>query len=579
MGLEVKDTPIDLAEDGIEPGRRLIRVETDSGQTLVDWVSQKLHRLAWRTPLHALRLRGRYPLRLLAVPADPIKGDADVGYRIREGWFRIDGEEIDIASLDFAALNASKPMCEYLQSFAWLRDLAASADLKAGAPIAEFVVKRWFVVHGAHVTEAAWRADLTARRILFWAAYAPYILSSRDIVYRSSVLNGLARAARHLDRGADKAPVGLARVTAWAGVIAAGILIPGGDIRREAGEAGLAAALNQALHSDGGLVSRAPEGQVRLIETLSQLARAYDAVRRETPAFLRDALARTVPALLGVTLGDGGLSSWQGGRPIGEARVAAVIHGSGVRTRPLRQASGWGYQRMAGAKTVVVMDAAPPPIARLAAGGCASTLAFELSDGPHRLVVNCGAGSDPTVGVALATGLRSTAAHSTLVLADSNSTSIHADGSLGRGVSEVALDRTEMESGSRFEASHDGYLRRYGFIHRRQLGLAGDGRELRGDDILVPEGKRRRASAIGAALRFHLAPGISISPTADNQGALLRLPGGPVWQFRCAGGALSTEESLWIDAAGQPRQTEQLVVTCEVRAGGENLSWMFRKAG
>ena len=222
-----------------------------------------------------------------------MKGDEAIGYRIREGWFRLDAEELDIAAIDFAALDASKPMCDYLQSFAWLRDLAASADLKAGAPIAEFVVKRWLTVHAGHVTEAAWRADLTARRILFWAAYAPYILSSRDIVYRSSVLNGLARAARHLDRGADKAPVGLARVTAWAGVIAAGLLIPGGDVRRLAGEAGLAAALGQALHGDGGLVSRAPEGQLRLVDLLGQLASAYDAVRRETPVFLRDALARS----------------------------------------------------------------------------------------------------------------------------------------------------------------------------------------------------------------------------------------------------------------------------------------------
>ena len=58
---EVKDTPIDRAEDGIEPGRRLIRVETDGGQTLTDWVAQKLHRLAWRTPLHSLQVARPLP--------------------------------------------------------------------------------------------------------------------------------------------------------------------------------------------------------------------------------------------------------------------------------------------------------------------------------------------------------------------------------------------------------------------------------------------------------------------------------------------------------------------------------------
>jgi len=65
-------------------------------------------------------------------------------------------------------------------------------------------------------SESGWRADLAARRILFWMAYAPLILSSSDLVYRSAVLNGIARAARHLDRSADKAPLGLPRAPNFA---------------------------------------------------------------------------------------------------------------------------------------------------------------------------------------------------------------------------------------------------------------------------------------------------------------------------------------------------------------------------
>ncbi|MFX9680561.1 heparinase II/III family protein, partial [Acinetobacter baumannii] len=81
----------------------------------------------------------------------------------------------------------------------------------------------------------------------------------------------------------------------------------------------------------------------------------------------------------------------------------------------------------------VILDGAPPPIARLVEGGCASTLAFEMSDGPHRLVVNCGGARAGVVQLpaALAEGLRTTAAHSTLIVGDSNSTAIHADGTLG----------------------------------------------------------------------------------------------------------------------------------------------------
>jgi uncharacterized heparinase superfamily protein len=225
------------------------------------------------------------------------------------------------------------------------------------------------------------------------------------------------------------------------------------------------------------------------------------------------------------------------------------------------------------------MDAAPPPVARLVEGGCASTLAFELSDGPARLVVNCGGArfAVAQLPAALAEGLRTTAAHSTLIVGDSNSTAIHADGTLGRGVAEVELARQETEISSRIEASHDGYVRRYGFLHRRQLTLTSDGRELRGEDMLLPSGKRSKAGT-AFAVRFHLGAGVQVSPTADGLAALLRLPGGALWQFRCRGGALAVEDSLWIDPDGRPQSTHQLVVTGETPAGGSSISWVLKTA-
>jgi uncharacterized heparinase superfamily protein len=248
-------------EDGIEPGKRLIRIAGDSGLSLAERLANHLHRLAWRTPLHSFRLRGRYPLKLLAVPEDPVPGDAAAGAAMLAGHIVHHGESVELETLNFADLQVSPEFADHLQSFAWLRDLAAAAPREQAAPIAELVVRQWLGTHANAVTEAAWRPDLWGRRILFWAEYAPLILSSGDLVYRSAVLNGLARGARHLDRGADKAPQGLARITAWSGVITAGLLVPGGDMRLVHGESGMTRALSLSIHGDGGLANRSPVAQ------------------------------------------------------------------------------------------------------------------------------------------------------------------------------------------------------------------------------------------------------------------------------------------------------------------------------
>ena len=70
-----------------------------------------------------------------------------------------------------------------------------------------------------------------------------------------------------------------------------------------------------------------------------------------------------------------------------------------------------------------------------------------------------------------------------------------------------------------------------------------------------------------------------MSPTADGNGALLRIAEGPLWQFRSHGGALSIDDSLWVDGNGRIRGTQQLVISGEVPAGGASVCWAFRRAG
>ena len=573
---------IDPPETGeIEPGKRLIRVGGGHGASLGEQFSSLLHRLSWRTPFHALRLRGRHPLKLIAVPKDPVAGDKSAGEAILHGRFVRRGQAFAAESLDFNDPDLPGDLSDYLQSFEWLRDLAAAATRERGAKLAEKIVQKWLAAHPETVSERAWRADLWGRRILFWTAYAPYILSSRDSAYRAVLLNTLSRGARHLDKAAEKARPGLARITAWAGVIAAALVVQGGPARLGRGEAGLLRALGASLHDDGGLVSRSPDEQLMLVELLAQLRAAYYAGDREMPEAVADALSGAVGALLGTTLGDEALSSWQGGNRGSKRRIDSAVEGSGVRVRPLRQPRGWGYQRLEAKSTIALFDAAPPPPTRLFAGGCASTLAFELSEGANRLVVNCGgpgsaAGALPA---GLVHALRSSAAHSTLTLGDRNSTAVHDDGGLGKGVSQVELVRDETAGVIMVEASHDGYVRRFGLVHQRQLTLAADGRELRGQDLLTQEGRRRRAEPIPYAVRFHLHPDVEAATTADGQGALLRVRGRTVWQFRCRGGRLAIEDSLWVDGDAGLRETSQLVVAGESPADGTAIAWIFRRAG
>ncbi len=522
---------------------------------------------------------GRQPLRLVAVPRDHVVGDRARGDALLAGRFMLGSDMVSLTDIDFAALGTEGPIAREIQGFSWLRDLAASASRDKGARLAEAIAGRWLIAHGPRI-DTAWAPELWGSRILFWTAYAPYILSSRDAAYRSALLNTLARAARHLDGQADKAAPGLPRITAWAGAVTAALTMQGGLARLTRGESGLMRALSAAQYEDGGLMSRSPQEQMLLVDRLGLVRAAYFAAKQTPPDALESAAAAALAALHGVTMGDGALSSWQGGNPDDPQRIAALIEGCGMRARPLRQARGWGFQRMSALGTIIVLDAAPPPPARMAAVGCASTLALEISDGAQRLVVNCG-GPGPvpsTLPDHLIAALRTTAAHSTLVLDDCNSTAILTDGSLGKGVTDVVIDRGEDNETSRLEASHDGYVKGFGLVHQRRLSLGNDGKEIRGEDNLIPKGRRKIKEAAPYAIRFHLAPGVEPTVTADGMGAILRSPSAPPWNFRCRGAMIMVEDSLVIDSRGAAVATQQLVVVGEISGVGGEVAWQFRRS-
>jgi len=564
--------------DGIEPGRRLIRIEHDRSQSLAERVAGRLHALHWRTPLHSMRLMGRQPLQLSGVPVDPVEGLVRLGAAMLDGEIVWQGESVAIETFDFRAHAISEPFTDHLQSFAWLRDLNAAGSRQHVAPIAELLTRRWIDAFGKQVHEAAWRPDLWGRRILFWGAHAPLIMSNETL--RGPVLNALNRGAMHLDRSADKAAPGLPRIAAWAGLVGAALLIPGRVERQIHGEKGLGRALESAMLSDGGLVSRSPVEQLDLLGLLALLRSFYAMREQQPPASLTHSINRAVPPLLGLAMGDGALSSWQGCAPIESGRIDAIVGATGVRASALRQSREWGYQRLELGSTRLVVDAAPPPISRFASRACASTLAFEMSDGPWRLIVNCGGGrgANNALHGDLAHALRSTAGHSTLVLADSNSTAIHGDGTLGKGVTEVAVERGEDGQSSMIDLRHDGYVRRFGFAHRRRIAVTSGGAQVRGLDALLPEGRRGRGRESGYTVRFHLAPGVEVATTADGAGALLRIAGGTLWHFRVTGGELGIEDSIWIDPRGRPQPSRQLTISGTVPTEGIEVGWALTRS-
>src|SRR3546814_16473599 len=103
-----------------------------------------------------MRLKGKYPLKLLAVPDDPIPGDERAGKALRAGYFLFRGTKQPLASLDFSNLALAPALVDYIHSFRWLRDLSMVPSCDASPPISEALLRPWLVVPPAQPRTTPW---------------------------------------------------------------------------------------------------------------------------------------------------------------------------------------------------------------------------------------------------------------------------------------------------------------------------------------------------------------------------------------------------------------------------------------
>lgn len=587
------------ALEAVEPDELAANEAVETGQQLAlsDFnppaisAGERLVRFAYRMGIPGGALiapfRKTPRTRILATVESPLTGERSHGMALRAGYFLVNGVKAPLADMNYAsAARLTSSFEQVIHGFSWLRDIAECSPRQQCTGTAEQILSAWLKANPEPAKGAAWKVDHVGHRLMAWLVHAPLILSGPDKALRALVLEQIAETARWLDRNVERADNRHGEMAGWCALTAAGLLLPEGKPRRLFGEAGLVRALGELVGDDGGVLSRSPVAQMDAIALLVDLSACYKAAGRDFPDAFDTMLQMLVPPLLALTHGDGGLGNWQGSGAVSAEMISTLVTASAVRTRPLREARQWGYQRIAARPAVLHFDASPPPLARHARFGCASTLAFELSHGDHRLIVNCGGAAlaGGQVPARIEQGLRATAAHSTLVLGDANSTAVLINGKLGAGVREVEVDRRTLETESggkatRIMASHDGYASRFGLIHRRILILRDDGSELRGEDVLVPSSRRAKRGKVPFAIRFHLGPQVEVVLSDNRKGASLALPDGSYWQFVSAGEEITLEESLWVDGNGRPHPIQQLAIQGLALRSGGSFGWLLKKMG
>lgn len=531
--------------------------------------------LIYASPLYRLSLGGRAPDALALTPPDPWPGDATRGTAILNGIYGFAGDVLRGGSLDWYPSGMSDDWLAALHGFDWLRDLRAVGG-DAARRHARELVEDW-CLHAQRWHPVSWRPDVLATRLFAWLGQYEFFCASADDSYRQRYLKSVSQQARHLARTVPGGGTGEPLLAALKALIVAGVALPDRGGWTDQGLRLLERECARQILPDGGHLSRSPATQVAALRHLVDTRGALLAAGREVPQFLVAAIERAAPFVRMVRHGDGGLALFNGAAEGESWLIDMLLAQADARGRPPASAPHSGYERLVNNRTIVLVDTGPPPPAGLDHAAHAGALSFEMSVGKERIIVNCGTHDGSG---AWSDAQRSSAAHSTLIVDDTNSAEILASGGIGRQPSDVEVARDEGEGSIWLDASHDGYRQPFGLVHRRRLFLDAVGDDLRGEDTLLYAGSAARP-AEHFAIRFHLHPSVQASLVQNGAAALLRLPSGAGWRLRAQGGTLSLAESIYLGHAGETRRSEQVVVSGALQEGADDeaasVKWALQR--
>lgn len=329
----------------------------------------------------------------------------------------------------------------------------------------------------------------------------------------------------------------------------------------------LSTELLEQILPDGGQFELTPMYHALAVEDVADMVNLLAAFGTAlNPAEMR--LARTcadrLPGMLrwldAMTHPDGGISFFNDAA-FGVAPENDLLHDYAVRlgldtqTLPdtgLLHLSDSGFARMARGGAVVLCDIGRIGPDYLPGHAHADTLSFELSIAGTRVIVNSGTSEYGLAGERLRQ--RGTAAHSTVVVADMDSSEVWSGFRVARRVRVDSIETTETPEALTVSARHDGYTRLLnGPRHSRRWTLKESGLHIH--DRLDP-------ATLGEA-RFHLPPGIGAEiSTADAEPTgLLHLPSGQRLRWCAHGATARVDATTWHPRFGESQPCTCLVLT------------------
>ena len=478
-------------------------------------------------------------------------------------------KKIKIEDLYLNSVWSNKDLTEKdyknLHSFFWLFSL----DLKSSKKITQSVILNW-IEENNNYNKKNWEVDILSRRIIAWISNSKLAYENSEYEYKNKFNTIIQKQINHLINEIEKSKLFDDKMIGCAAIILTGLSFKE-DKYLNFGLTLLKKIINFSFDNQSFPKSRSIRQLNFYLKYFVLIREWFKESQNEIPEYIDEIIFYLGKSYSILCQGIKKNILFNGNHEGENNDFDQYLNNHGYKFKNNSLEAG-GYAILKNKKISLVMDIGPTPEKKFSKNYQCGSLSFEIISNNKKLI--CNSGYFQKIKHKLNHISRSSANHSTLIIDNHSSCKINSSKLEIENNLKILKKKTVMEKNYwNICASHDGYNKRYGIIHERELEFFPENYKFIGQDKLL---KKKNFKSSNFEIRFHLEPNVKIMKTQDEKSILIDIEN-EGWKFTAQGYTIDIETGLYFGKKNSFTENQNLFISGITQNEDQIIKWEFEK--
>ena len=430
-----------------------------------------------------------------------------------------------------------------LHSFLWLNLIDRKNDGKS----LQKIIDVWMLKHSKYKRNV-WESSVLSKRIISWILNVDIILNNGSFYFKRSFLNSIIAQTNHLKKNIKFEKNYSKRVEILTALLISGLVFKEYINNFNIGIKELEKLVKNYFDNDGFPLTRNPNDLIFFLKYLMLCKECIKDAQQYVPEFLDTIIDKNLRCIKNILTPNNQTPLFNGGTEDNLEQFNKFLNALDYKSKDKKNIIG-GIHTFNIKNSAIFFDVGEPPKKSFSKSYQSGPLSFEYYLDGEKIITNCGFGSNISSKAELLSRL--TSAQSTLTLDDTSVTRFERNKLINRIFGNSIkntfkinnLDFAEDKNQIKFIASHNGYEKKFGCIHKREISIDKLNGKLIGCDEII---KRKDGKPLNYSLRFHLYPGLTAVKTMGGNSVLIQISKKKSLIFTIIDGSILLEKSIFL---------------------------------